>query len=201
MWWRRGLALYAMLPAAATFYFYVFWRWFDVWRARRSLTYVLFGSSFVVVGVVVVVGRRWSLAGRFEPPAPVEWLGWAAIAVSVVFGTVADRQIGLRVRTFMPLFDQHGRVELKTTGAYGVVRHPIYASGSAFQLGVFLVTGYPGVLVAWAIFTLGAVWFTAQEERHLVALLDDPTAYDRYRHSVPALVPRLRFPRHPTPDR
>jgi len=57
-----------------------------------------------------------------------------------VFGTVADRQIGLR--SFMPFLDDDGRIQLKTTGAYGVVRHPIYASGIGFQLGVLLVTGF-----------------------------------------------------------
>jgi protein-S-isoprenylcysteine O-methyltransferase Ste14 len=42
------------------------------------------------------------------------------------------------------------------------------------------------------VLTLGALWFTQQEERRLVALLDDPDAYDRYRARVGALVPRLR---------
>jgi len=35
------------------------------------------------------------------------------------------------------------------------------------------------------------LWFTRQEEARLVALLDDPTEYDRYRARVPALLPRL----------
>ena len=45
-----------------------------------------------------------------------------------VLGFAADRQIGIRVRLFTPFFDRHGRIELKTTGAYGIVRHPIYAA-------------------------------------------------------------------------
>jgi protein-S-isoprenylcysteine O-methyltransferase Ste14 len=122
-------------------------------------------------------------------------------AVATVFGTIADRQIGLRVRSFMPLFDEHGRIELKTTGAYSVVRHPIYAAGSGFQLGIFLVTGYPAVFVAWVVFTLGALWFTRQEEGRLMGLLDDPSEYDRYRQRVPALFPRIRPPRpRPSPQ-
>jgi len=67
----------------------------------------------------------------------------------------------------MPFFDEHGRIELKTTGAYGVVRHPIYAAGSGIQLGAFLVTGYQAVFVAWAVFTLGALWFTRQAAKGL----------------------------------
>lgn len=118
-------------------------------------------------------------------------IGWALIALSAVFGWTADRQIGMRVRSFMPFFDRRGHIDLRTTGAYGVVRHPIYAAGICFQLGTFLVTGYPGVLLACAVWTLAALWFTRQEEERLKALLDDPEDYDRYRERVPALFPRM----------
>ncbi len=58
--------------------------------------------------------------------------------------------------------------------------------------GVFLVSGYTAVLVAWAIFGLTSIWFTRQEEIRLMALLDDPSEYKRYRKRVPALFPFLR---------
>ena len=45
--------------------------------------------------------------------------------------------------------------------------------------------------IALAVFALGAVWFTRQEERRLIALLADPAAYERYRARVPALLPRF----------
>jgi protein-S-isoprenylcysteine O-methyltransferase Ste14 len=199
MWWRRLLAFSAILPAAATFYFFVFWHWFDFWTKRRTLTYVLVPAWFVLVGVVVVVLSRWTFGARVDPPVWAQVLGWVVVVVVSVFGTVADRQIGIRVRTFMPFFDEHGHIDLKTTGPYGVVRHPIYAAGSGYQLGTFLVTGYPAVLVAWAVLTFGALWFTRQEEGRLLALLDDPTQYERYRQRVPALLPRLR--RRPLPGR
>jgi protein-S-isoprenylcysteine O-methyltransferase Ste14 len=41
------------------------------------------------------------------------------------------------------------------------------------------------------VLAAGALWFTRQEERRLVALLDDPAAYERYRRRVPALLPRI----------
>jgi protein-S-isoprenylcysteine O-methyltransferase Ste14 len=192
MWWRGPLVLSAVLPAAATLYFFVFWQWFEFWRRHRTLSLLLVLGSFGGAAALAIGFHRWTFGGQLHLPVAVRAVGWATIVLSSVFATVADRQIGLRVRTFMPFFDERGRLELKTTGAYGVVRHPIYASASAFQLGVFLVTGYPSVALAWAVLTLGSLWFTRQEEARLVALLDDPTAYDRYRETVPALLPRLR---------
>ena len=192
MWWKSALAFYAVLPAAATFYFVVFWRWFDYWKAHRTQSMVLVAGSFAGATVVLLVGRDRIFAGQIDPPAPVQALGWVLIAVSVIFGTVADRQIKFRVRSFTPFFERHGHLDLVTTGAYGVVRHPIYASGIVFQAGSLLVTGYPAVLFGVAVFGLGAVWFTRQEESRLVVLLDDPGEYERYRARVPALLPSVR---------
>lgn len=190
--WRRALTIWAILPAAATVYFFIFWWWFDFWRRRRAQTYALMAGTFLALGIAAATLGRWTFAGRLPVPTWTQALGWAVIAAATAFGSVADRQLGLRVRAFAPFFDDHGRIELKTTGAYGVVRHPIYASGSWFQLGAFLVTGYPAVLAAWAVFTLGALWFTRREEERLAMLLDDPRAYERYRERVPALFPWFR---------
>jgi protein-S-isoprenylcysteine O-methyltransferase Ste14 len=192
MSWRVGPAFIAEWTPAAALWFFFFWRWFDFWKTRRDLTYVMLGTTFVVTGALLAAAHRVVLAGRVELLLWVEVIGWLVMALASAFVLVADRQIGFRVRSFAPFFDDVGHLDLKTTGAYGVVRHPIYAGGSLFQLGAFLATGYPGVLVAWALFTLGARWFTAQEERRLVSLLDDPGEYERYRESVPRLLPHIR---------
>src|SRR5262245_299456 len=152
------LALIALLPAGATLYFFLFWRWFEFWRKHRVLTYTMMLATFTALAAGLYVFRRSVFALQIGFPEWVNWLGWAVIALSSALGFVADRQIGIRVRAFTPFFEQHGRIELKTTGAYGVVRHPIYASGIYFQLGVFLVTGYVAVLGALFVFALGASW-------------------------------------------
>jgi len=66
------------------------------------------------------------------------------------------------------------------------------AAAIGYQLGVFLVTGYLAVAVALAVFALGALWFTRQEEQRLLELIDDPHEYELYRRRVPALIPRCR---------
>jgi protein-S-isoprenylcysteine O-methyltransferase Ste14 len=188
----RVLALSAILPAGATFYFLVFWRWFDMWRKHRIATYALMLGTFGLLGAPVYLLRRVVFAHVVVFPSWVRGVGWALVAIVSVFGFVADRQIGIRVRAFTPFFEDHGRIELKTTGAYGIVRHPIYAAGIGYQLGVFLVTGYLAVAVAWAVFALGALWFTRREEERLLELLDEPAAYLRYRERVPRLFPFAR---------
>jgi protein-S-isoprenylcysteine O-methyltransferase Ste14 len=187
----RGLALLATLPAGATFYFFVFWRWLSFWRRHRVLTYVMMLGTFVVIGVAAYMRRNLVLAYRIDMPSIVCAFGWLIVVVANLFGFVADRQIGLRVRSFQPFFVERGRITLETGGAYGVVRHPIYASGAWFQIGVFFISGYLAVAIAFAIFVLGALWFTRQEERRLMELLADPSQYERYRARVPALFPRL----------
>ncbi len=183
------LALSAIVPAGATLYFFIFWRWFSYWRRHPFQFYALAFGTFLGLGIAVYRLRGVVLADRVRFPIWVQVAGFALVAAAVVLGFVADRQIGFRVRSFTPFFEPHGRIELRTTGAYGIVRHPIYAGGIGYQLGVFLVTGYPAVPVACAVLALGALWFTRQEERRLVALLDDPGEYERYRARVPALFP------------
>jgi protein-S-isoprenylcysteine O-methyltransferase Ste14 len=190
--WEQSLALGAVIVATGTPWFFVFWTWFDFWRKHRVLTYSAMALTFGVVAAFVIGLHHLVLGARLHMPGAIRTIGWLLIGVSAVFGFVADRQIGVRVRSFLPFFDTHGHIELKTTGAYGVVRHPIYAAGCIFELGVFLATGYPSVLVACAIFGLGARWFSRQEEMRLMSLLDDPEEYVRYRQRVPALFPRLR---------
>ena len=185
------LAILATGTALATLWFFIFWTWFQFWRRRPIAAYgtlaALFGG-----GIGACIAFRSSLfESQIDMPIWAEAVGWAVIAVAAVFGTIADAQIGIRVRSFMPFFDRAGHIDLVTNGAYGVVRHPIYAAGMWFQVGIFLVTGYVVVLVAFAIFGLGALWFTRQEEQHLMQLLGDPNEYVRYRSRVPALVPRL----------
>lgn len=182
----------AVAPAVATLYFFVFWSWFGFWRRHPALTYAMMLGSFVGFAIAVVVVRDVVLAPAIAMPAPVRAVGWMLAALATIVGTIADRQIGFRVRSFMPFFDGGGPIHLETAGAYGIVRHPIYATGIAFQLGVFLVTGYLAVAASCAVFALGAQWFTRREEAALRELLADPRAYDAYRKRVPRLLPYPR---------
>lgn len=184
----RFQALIAIVPAAATLYFGAFWSGFEYWRKHAVQTYAM---MFGIIGSCVSAAVYWRdelLAHAIAMPTIVQVIGVLVIAAACVLGTIADRQIGFRVRSFMPFFEDRGRIDLVTTGAYSIVRHPIYASGIYFQIGAFLVTGQLSILAACLVFALGAFWFTAQEERRLVGLLKDPDVYARYRGKVPRLI-------------
>lgn len=185
----RFLAVCALVPAAATLYFWIFWTWFDAWRRHIVRTFAMMLGTIGAWTVATIVWRDELLAHGVAMPAAAQVIGWIVVAISFVVGMIADRQLGLHVRSFMPYFAERGRIELRTGGAYAIVRHPIYAAGLWFQLGMFLVTGAYAIAAAAIVLGAGALWFTRQEERRLVALLDDPTAYDRYRARVPALLP------------
>ncbi len=184
-----ALAITAVAQAAATVFFFVLWRWFAWWREHAALAYAMIAVTLGAAIAAAVIWRDDVLAVQLAVPAWLAGVGWIVIALAFAIAIVADRQIGWYVRTFAPLFARDGRIELVTTGAYAIVRHPLYAAGIWFQLGTFLVTGYVAVAIACAVFAAGAAWFTRQEERRLVELLRDPAAYDRYRARVPALLP------------
>jgi protein-S-isoprenylcysteine O-methyltransferase Ste14 len=186
------LAIMAIVPAMATPWFFVFWHWFERWRRHQLATYATVFVAFTAVCVLAYLFRTDLFADAIALSPWLAVIGWILVAASFLLAMVADRQIGIRVRSFAPFFHSDGRIDLVTTGAYGIVRHPIYAAGAWYQLGMFLVTGYWSILIALAILTAGAPWFTRQEERRLRTLLTDPTDYDRYAQRVPALLPRFK---------
>lgn len=185
----RALAIAALVPPAASLYFPLFWCALPFWRRHAALAYVMMLATIAAVLAIAIVWRDPLLAPAIEPPLALQIAGWAIVAASFVLGTIADRQLGLYVRSFAPLFEERGRIELRTTGAYAIVRHPIYAAGAWFQLGMLLVTGALSIAIALVVFVAGAAWFTRREERQLRELLADPAAYDRYRARVGGLIP------------
>ncbi|HVV81965.1 MAG TPA: methyltransferase [Kofleriaceae bacterium] len=150
------LAWTGVVPAAMTPYFAAFWCGFGWWRRHRAATYAMMFLTVAIIGVAAAVAHERLFAARLVPPWPVQAIGWLLIAFAWILGWIADRQLGLRVRSFAPFFDEHGRIDLVTTGAYRVVRHPIYAAGIAWQLGIALVTGIAAVAAAAAVSIAGA---------------------------------------------
>jgi protein-S-isoprenylcysteine O-methyltransferase Ste14 len=79
--------------------------------------------------------------------------------------------------------------ELRSTGPYAIVRHPIYGGALTMLLGAALVAGRGRFLIVF-VFALGSVAFRIRtEERLLVDAFGDE--YQCYRQRVPQLIPRL----------
>jgi protein-S-isoprenylcysteine O-methyltransferase Ste14 len=80
--------------------------------------------------------------------------------------------------------EQH---DLRTTGPYRIVRHPIYTGIAGLALGGMLVGGFGQLIAAFVGGLLFVAWRVTVEERMMIATFGD--RYRSYRRQVPALLP------------
>lgn len=81
--------------------------------------------------------------------------------------------------------------ELRTTGPYGITRHPIYTGILGMLIGSLLVTGAGRWIVPFPVFLVLFEIKIHIEERFMLG--EFPDEYPRYRQRVPKLVPSLRL--------
>ncbi|CAN5138615.1 hypothetical protein BH11ACT1_BH11ACT1_23240 [soil metagenome] len=139
-------------------------------------------QGVLIVLLVVVPGR-----GGWPVPAALAVVSGAAAAVGLGIMLVAGTALG-RGLTATPLPNAHA--QLRTTGLYRFVRHPIYSglllAAAAFTLGTGSVTRLAVLLLLVVLLTLKARW----EEVRLARRFD---GYDAYAARTPRFVPgRLR---------
>ena len=147
-------------------------------RARWGI--FLVGLAFFTV----FQGKFW------ERPLPV-WRPW----ISVPFLLIADflawnsvRTLGRQWRVDAGLNADH---ELVTSGAYRIVRHPIYTSILCILLGAgFLITPLPMLALATVLAILGTEIRVRIEDGLLASRFGD--TFRQYQRSVPAYLPFLR---------
>jgi protein-S-isoprenylcysteine O-methyltransferase Ste14 len=152
----------------------------------------------VVAGVVPWALTRWDV--RYESAwwAPVQVAGAAATAVCAVVLVQAFARFVREGRgTPAPVAPTEALV---VGGLYRHVRNPMYVAvvgaigGQAMLLGQPVLVVY-GVVVGAAM----AAFVHSYEEPVLAARYG--TAYDEYRRTVPAWVPRFRRPSQPDEER
>ena len=167
-------------------------RWTQIvpWAIERA-TYVLFASLALLllfwqwrpIGVTI-----WSI----EHPAArvVVWAlfaaGWATVLV-VTFLINHFDLFGLR-QAWLPLIGQpYAKVSFRTPLPYRYVRHPLYLGFLfAFWMTPTMTLAHLVFAVATTVYIVLAIQF---EEGDLVA--EHGAAYERYRKTVPMLLPRL----------
>jgi protein-S-isoprenylcysteine O-methyltransferase Ste14 len=150
--------------------------------ARRT------GWLFVTVQVALLVALA-ALSGLPRSDWPTPPLVRAVAAVCTLGGLVvvlvASIQLG-RSLTPTPMPNEHGA--LRTSGLYGVVRHPIYSglllvvTGLAVRSASWITAAVAAVTVAF--FHVKAAW----EERRLAERYD---AYPAYARRTGRFVPRV----------
>jgi protein-S-isoprenylcysteine O-methyltransferase Ste14 len=121
------------------------------------------GSGWVVAqfGLIGAIAASTRVPLRFA--RPVRAAGIPLAAAGAGLGVAAARRLG---GSLTPFPEPRPDGELVEDGPYGVVRHPIYAGGTLFFVGVSLLAG-PVTLALTA--ALAALWSlkAREEERRL----------------------------------
>lgn len=141
----------------------------------------------------IAFGLVWQ--PRFREAAPGIWrvaMAIAAFAVAAWLSWTSARTLGAQWRVDAGLNAEH---QLVRTGAYAIVRHPIYASMFGMLLGTgLLLIPWPLLLIAALFFIAGAEIRVRIEERLLSSRFG--AAFATYRRDVPAYIPFLTIGRH-----
>jgi protein-S-isoprenylcysteine O-methyltransferase Ste14 len=136
------------------------------------------------------IGVACSFVRPAEGPEPWWLLGVAMVlcAVSCALAWGAVKHLGRQFRVNAGLYDDH---ELVRTGAYAVVRHPIYAALLGMLLAtIALLTPWQWGPVALVLFIAGTEIRVHTEDRLLASRF--PETFPEYRRRVPAYVPFVR---------
>ncbi len=139
--------------------------------------------------LAAIIGTFFMMLIVVLPPEPISPALRVASTVVVIVGTCLSiyclNQLG---RSFSMMASAR---ELKTTGSYGLVRHPLYASELILVAGVVLAHG---TVLAVA---LGAIWLLLQVRRvhyEESILRETFPEYEAYAQRVPMLFPGFRMP-------
>jgi protein-S-isoprenylcysteine O-methyltransferase Ste14 len=142
---------------------------------------------------IVLEGLAYSLLwqSKFWARTPENW----RLALSVFFfvstgllSWTGVRALGRQWRIDAGLNPEH---ELVRSGAYRVVRHPIYTSMLCLLLGTgFMITPLPMLLLSTLLFMIGTEIRVRIEDRLLASRFGDQ--FRDYQRSAPAYIPFLK---------
>jgi protein-S-isoprenylcysteine O-methyltransferase Ste14 len=145
------------------------------------------GSALVGAQVVCVSALAWPGPPLWRLPLPVRAGAVLAVVAGNAFAAAGSLRLG---RHLAALPAPREDAVLRTDGAYGVVRHPIYAGILVAATGGAVHRARPEPLVAVALLSAVLHVKAAYEERLLRGNFG--AAYDAYAARVPRLLP---FPR------
>lgn len=142
------------------------------------------GEIWVVLQILDLVLVVWSPGGFHLPlPAPIRWLGAVLIVSGLVLCSLGAINLGRNITPF-PTPVSHG--SLVVSGAYRIVRHPIYGGLIGWAFGWSLWSGnLSRLLFSGVLFGLLDAK-SRFEEVHLTRKYDN---YDEYRQRVKRLIP------------
>jgi protein-S-isoprenylcysteine O-methyltransferase Ste14 len=154
----------------------------DPWVWGQLALFALIGLGAPLLPRYLSLGDLDSMLNRVDPDG-IRWLGAPLIAAGLALTVWGVRSLG---RSLTPGTEPLPGAPLVTSGAYALVRHPIYAG---------IVIGLAGYTLAWSNWTLALlagllalVYFNGkakEEERWLVRRYP---MYEAYMRQVPRRV-------------
>jgi protein-S-isoprenylcysteine O-methyltransferase Ste14 len=164
-------------------------------RAPAERTRAWFVSpTQVVIVAVLVVGIAVPQSEWHSLALPTPWvrvLGLAILLAATAFTLWARLVLGAMWSAAPTVKQEH---KLRTSGPYGITRHPIYTGMLGMLLGSLLVAGGGRWIVPFPVFLVLLEIKIHIEERLMLG--EFPDDYRRYRQRVPKLIPGLRQARH-----
>ncbi len=163
---------------------------YNAWKGPRVRTRSVGGYVWIVIGAAVWwttshlprMGGGWATADIWW----VRLVGLLILLAATGFTLWARGVLGAMWSSAAVVKDAH---VLRTDGPYAIVRHPIYTGLLGMLLGTVLVNGL-GLWIA-VLVAAGVLFFVKiySEERLLLRIFG--ADYERYRQTVPQIVPGL----------
>jgi protein-S-isoprenylcysteine O-methyltransferase Ste14 len=147
------------------------------------------GTAWIVVAVAWIAVPRADWRSLTLHVAPwVRLLGLAILLAATALTLWARYTLGTMWSAAPAVKQEH---KLRTTGPYGITRHPIYTGILGMMLGSLLLAAGGRWIVPFPVFLVFTEIKVRIEERLMLA--EFPDEYPRYRQQVPKLVPGLRL--------
>lgn len=153
----------------------------------REWTALLLLAVVLMPVPIVYAATSWLDFADYRLPALAGWAGMVVLAGSLFVFWRAHADLGLNWSPSLEIREQH---QLITSGIYGVIRHPMYASLLLWGIA------QPLLLHNWVAGWLGPLTFVVfyflrvgPEERMMLDTFGDQ--YRRYMAQVGAVIPRI----------
>ena len=141
------------------------------------------GGGWVAVQVVLILGILLSALVGLEWPGPLEPAAYAVGALLLALGVALLAAGGAGLGSALTPFPApRAGGELRTTGVYGLVRHPMYGGGILIALGWSAIFASVAGLVLTALL---AVFAELKSRREELWLEQRHPGYGEYRRRTP----------------
>ena len=121
----------------------------------------------------------------FEANNFMVYLGISISGIAITLFALSRFSLG---ENYSPCYDSYLPKNLKTTGIYSIVRHPIYTSNILLMIGIFISSG--SIIIAINAFILFVYYFLSafNEER---ALSRQFPKYEKYKKTTGMFLPHI----------